>query len=584
MLCTKRAGRAVLLGIGVAIFSFPSLAAMAVTLNSSVSRASLATLIDFDAQVQGADAANLWYRYRVRRMGGEFQTIHDFGPKPGIEWTNADVEGAYEVEVTVRDRETGETATAARLISMMPLAGRSGPVVTGTAHPLLFLYSAPPCPEGASMRVRFESPEGVVQSTPDKACRPGLTMNFYLAGLRGETEYRVRHTLNAGERSMEGPELAFITRPSLDFMQRSVLQTPPDGARSGIILESPLSAPMMATDLFGHVVWYYGHDISFVTRPDVNGRFFGIVQSPGDHSLQEVREFDLAGVTQRETNAARINEQLTAMGRRPISGFHHEALRLPDGRILVLASSEEILTDVQGPGPVNVLSDAIIVMDSNLQVVWAWDGFDHLDVRRAAIFDQKCSTGACPKLFLDTDANDWLHGNSVQPTPDGNLIFSIRHQDWVVKIDYRNGSGDGSVLWRLGKDGDFTYLSSDPFPWFSHQHDARFIDANTIIVFDNGNTRRAVYPDANSRGQVIRLDEEKRTATFVMNADLGAYAYALGSAQKLLNDNYHFEMGWVPSGGSISVEIDPEGGEVYSLKASLPRYRTFRMQDMYTPY
>ena len=84
---------------------------------------------------------------------------------------------------------------------------------------------------------------------------------------------------------------------------------------------------------------------------------------------QIVREFDLTGMTVLETNAARVNEQLAAMGMRSISAFHHEARRLPDGKILVLAAVEQILTDVQGPGPVDVLGDMIIVMDSNLQVV-----------------------------------------------------------------------------------------------------------------------------------------------------------------------------------------------------------------------
>lgn len=86
---------------------------------------------------------------------------------------------------------------------------------------------------------------------------------------------------------------------------------------------------------------------------------------------------------------------------------------------------------------------------------------------------------------------------------------------------------------------------------------------------------------------MIRLDEQQRTAQLVLNTDLGAYSFALGSAQKLTNDNYHFELGWVASGASgvsITVETDPEGNSVYGMKASLPRYRTFRMQDMYTPY
>ena len=51
-------------------------------------------------------------------------------------------------------------------------------------------------------------------------------------------------------------------------------------------------------------------------------------------------------------------------------------------------------------------------------------------------------------------------------TADGNLLYSARHQDWLIKIDYANGAGSGRVIWRLGKDGDFTMRSDDPSPWF----------------------------------------------------------------------------------------------------------------------
>ena len=254
--------------------------------------------------------------------------------------------------------------------------------------------------------------------------------------------------------------------------------------------------------------------------------------------------------------------------------------------MLVLATVEQILTDIQGPGDINVLGDAIIVLNRNLEVVWSWDVFDHLDPRRVAIFDQKCvpPTPGCSPFYLTDHANDWTHGNSVQPTPDGNLVFSIRHQDWVVKINYSNGTGNGDIMWRLGKDGDFVYNSTDPYPWFSHQHDARLLDDSTMIVFDNGNTRMSVEGTANSRGQVIRLDETNRAATLLLNVDLGGYSGALSSAGRLPNGNYYFGAGFVGGRSAMSLEVDPEGKFVYSLKSGAPTYRSFRMQDLYTPF
>jgi hypothetical protein len=124
-------------------------------------------------------------------------------------------------------------------------------------------------------------------------------------------------------------------------------------------------------------------------------------------------------------------------------------------------------------------------------------------------------------------AHDWLHGNSVALTPDGNLVYSARHQDTGYKIAFQNGAGDGHVIWRLGKGGDFTILSSDPlynYPWFSHQHDIEYEDATTISLFDDGNTRVQTLGFGNSRGQVLHIDESNMTVSLLLNVDLGRYS------------------------------------------------------------
>ena len=239
------------------------------------------------------------------------------------------------------------------------------------------------------------------------------------------------------------------------------------------------------------------------------------------------------------------------MFKNPVTTFHHEVRRLPNGNFLVLAMTER-MSAAQGP-LTDIVGDTILVLDSNLQLLWAWDSFDHLDVSRAAVLGETCNVGPGQCVLLNAStANDWLHGNSVSLAPDGNLIYSARHQDLVYKIAYQNGTGDGHVIWRLGKDGDFTWNSSDPWPWFSHQHDAQYEDATTLSIFDNGNTRVEAIP-GNSRGQGLILDETNRTVNFAMNADLGEYSFALGSAQRLLNGNYVFGDGWV--GGAPVTQV-----------------------------
>jgi hypothetical protein len=434
------------------------------------------------------------------------------------------------------------------------------------------------------MRVNIRGSEGESQQTPTLPCDGVHTMNVYLAGLRPRSLYTVQHVVDNGVFLSAGGALNLATGEP-EF-QAPAVAVSGASAQRGFILHCPIFPnTQFATDLAGNLVWYYPGAVSFITRPAPGGRFLAIINSPGDESLQRLRIFDLAGMTLKETNAARVNEQLAAAGRRRINAFHHEARMLSDGKILVLAGVEQVLEDVQGDGPVDILGDMILVFDEDLRVVWTWDAFDHLDPHRQAVLGEKCSSGSCPPIFQAPDANDWTHGNSVQETPDGALLYSARHQDWLIKIDYNQGAGLGAVLWRLGKDGDFQIDSADPSPWFSHQHDGEFIDDDPgrILLYDNGNTRRAADPKANSRGQALQLDEANRRAQLIFNADLGVYSFALGTAQHLRNGNYHFESGWImPENASISAEFDPAGKQVYSQKISQPAYRSFRLRDLYS--
>jgi arylsulfate sulfotransferase len=581
--------RPILAFVAVALCLLPSAVAQtSVSLVPSLpSPQPVGTLITWTAEVAGATPGAIRYRFRVRRIGESFHVVKDFGPDKTLIWTASDHEGNFEVEVAVRNSRAEDIAGTRVAFAMISRVPGDQPVISETAHPLVFLYSAPACAPESRMRVQFQSPEGVVQRTPYQACAAGLSMNFYLAGMRPETDYFVYYTVDTGSSFEDSIVMSLHTGElEVDLPDRMVLKAAPESESEGILLHGILQANVFATDLQGNIVWYYPDFLAFLTRPERGGSFFGIVQNPnGDPTLQIVREFDVTGMTVRETNAARVNEQLVSLGRRPINAFHHEARGLPGGRILVLAGVEQIMTGVQGPEAINILGDMIIVMNSDLQVVWTWDAFDHLDVTRKATLDDICVPGVCPPLILARAANDWLHGNSVQQTPDGNLLFSSRSQDWVIKIDYGNGDGGGDVIWRLGKDGDFRFESTDPFPWFSHQHDPEFDMGNdaTLTLFDNGDLRRDQDPQAHSRGQVIRLDERSRVATVLLNSDLGLYSIALGSAQSLSNGNFHFDNGFLPDASSQSIEVDPSGKVVYTIQTRGPEYRSFRMRDIYSP-
>jgi hypothetical protein len=384
-------------------------------------------------------------------------------------------------------------------------------------------------------------------------------------------------------------------------------------AADGIIIRS-ISDPwrVTAADLDGNVLWYMNSESnSFLTRVLDGGRF--LVLADGANSTndmkrwQVVRELDLAGNALRETNISRVAEQLESHGihsdcktgaKECVPGFHHEAIRLPNGHTVVIAGLERLFpAGTQGAkGPVDVLGDLILDLDENFQLVWFWNSFDHLDLKRSSLGNEKCKAGpgndGCTPVFLAPEANGWLHSNSLSYVPEtGDLLLSIPEQDWVIKIDYRDGKGTGKVLWRLGKDGDFTVKSDDPYPWFSYQHDAGFDpDSHLLVLFDDGHRRKDKFPKANNRGQAWRIDENARTATLVLNADLGVYAIAVGSAQKLSNGAYSFESGFInPSPvflatvSSQTTETSPDGKVVYTQQTDgALTYRSFRVPDLYT--
>jgi hypothetical protein len=598
-------------GIGFICLALPLAASAAVTLTpSAVSPSPLGTIVSFDASVTDS-GASFSYRFRTRRMGptlarvlarrvaredseAGFRTIVDYGPNPSLQWTTIQAEGPYEIEVSARNNATGEISRDTTVFEFAKLAD-SAPVVTPTTHPLVFLYSAPPCPDGGQMRALFaQTGSPRTQQTPRQACDGRSTMNFYLAGMRAASTYRVWHTIEAGGALLDGPTLSFTTGAvTVQLPAAAPLSTPvPD--YSGILWQAALNGRAFATDLNGNVLWYGPSGFSLATRLVPGGNAIAIYEAGSKGPAEQYfREFDLAGATVAETNAGRVSEQLMAMGARPITSFHHEAIRLADGRYLLLAGTEQLMDDVQDPGTVNVLGDTIVVLDSNLQVIWYWDSFDHMDPSRKAILNETCAypaSLACSTFYEAGSANDWLHGNSLQLTPDGNILYSARHQDWVIKIDFQNGLGTGDILWRLGAGGDFTLVDGDESLWFSHQHDPQLMpDGATLVLFDNGNTRINRSSDhGTSRGQVWRIDEGTRTVALLVNADLKGNSSALGSGQALANGNYHFDAGFIvnPSTRQMytqALEVDPSGNIFWGMQITGQQYRSYRLDDLYTP-
>lgn len=169
-----------------------------------------------------------------------------------------------------------------------------------------------------------------------------------------------------------------------------------------------------------------------------------------------------------------------------------------------------------------------------------------------------------------TDNFDYLHLNSIDVSPDGNLIVSGRHT-WAA---YKLHRSSGAVMWRLG--GKRSQFAMGPDAQFAWQHDVRMLNAGTLTVFDNGDDGRT--RTHRTRGVELSVNERDRRVTLA-RANLRhrpVDATAMGSARRL--GNGHMAVGWGSS--PYVTEFDAGGAVLADLRigtsSEQKSYRTLR--------
>jgi hypothetical protein len=184
------------------------------------------------------------------------------------------------------------------------------------------------------------------------------------------------------------------------------------------------------------------------------------------------------------------------------SGGHtvdlHEFQLTPEGTALLTCTPPTVKRDLKpigGPSPGQVIESVFQEIDvASGRLIRQWKGLDHVDV------GESYRTTFAPL--------DYLHVNSLDVLPDGNLLMSARNTWCVYKLDRHTGE----VIWRLGgKHGHFRLGHGVRFTW---QHDARQLGSNRITVFDDGFDGRA-KTEPQSRAIVIELDFARSHAKLV---------------------------------------------------------------------
>ncbi len=337
------------------------------------------------------------------------------------------------------------------------------------------------------------------------------------------------------------------------------------------------------------------------TRITGTGTFLGISVPNKSGSNYLVYE---TGLTSKNTptivnawSMDKANTQAPITSQQPLLDWDHEAIRLPNGWTAVIGHEQIVVTNAdQCPTadfPTNtcdVMGAKIVVMDNAGTVEWVWDSFNSSQFpyfNRRAVLGETCtpSPDACP-ISPNKIAQDWLHANSLWFDPtDNNLVVNLRNQDWIVKLNYDNGAGDGSVIWRLGKDGDFTMEITDvPDPWEDHPHDVTSPSKGVYSMFDNGDGRYAANPSATSRGLVYVIDEANLEVVGIQVYPLPIYSGGNGSAQLLTNGNWMFMAGYpVNSTGVYSEEFEfaPNGTTPLWTETLPQQYRMTRLSSLF---
>jgi arylsulfate sulfotransferase len=476
--------------------------------------------------------------------------------------------------------------------------------VAATQNPLVAQYSiTSTCRGQATVEFGPDTTYGRSTASYDTpGAAGGFTANILVAGMKPSTTYHMRSTFNCNGSTFTSADQTFTTgalptnvkwpslqvsrpNPSLSSKENSGIElinifAPGSGAMQSII-----------TDRDGNPIWYYDVGVAQGFAPYTykllpNGHMVvSITKSVAQGTV--LREIDLAGNTIREMDTATLDSRMQVAGFNfAPAGYHHDLFPLQNGHLIVLVNYTQNFTNLPGyPGTTAVLGDGLVDLDENWNPVWAWSAFDHLDVNR--------HLNGLP---------DWTHGNAVIYSPDdGNLLLSMRHQSWVIKIDYNNGAGAGDIIWRLGYQGDFTLPGDDPADWFSFQHFPSLVTQNgsqtTLAIWDNGDNRVlntsgtiCVPPTSPcfSRATIFQVDESTKAANLLWDDLPGYFGIWGGSINQLANNNVEFDVN-SPAGfpfGSMVEEVTQTTTPqiVWQMQIGpvpLYAYRAYRVPSLY---
>ncbi|MCA9692765.1 MAG: aryl-sulfate sulfotransferase [Nannocystaceae bacterium] len=433
----------------------------------------------------------------------------------------------------------------ALLLTCVACSGDAGETEAGTdaptsepvalayeADPEVILYPAQPMvvdvalalTRPGAVTIEHASDDGVRSGRiDDEADAPSASPWVRVRGLLPDAEHTLRITV-VGDDGEALPERLVTLRtppPLPGFVAAFEVEGEIVGAAPAlrlfdlIELPTPARSSVFMVDREGRTRWHASAPVHATWAEGVAAG----VSLRGDGTLSFVREgefyvIDELGAVTSHVTPAQLD----------VPWLHHDVIELPSGRFLALAW---VFRDVEYPdeGALRVAGDRLVEFDADGEVYWTWDSFDHLDPqRRRDGFEL-----LIPGFDGGAPAQDWTHANGVIHDPrDDSVLVSMRHQDWILKID----RASGAIAWRLGMEGDLSLEPSGPegeVRWFCHQHSPQWQPDGTLLVYDNG-VGNPDIPDEEETSRAVgyAIDEEAMTARVAWVDDEPAFVSALG--------------------------------------------------------
>ena len=281
-------------------------------------------------------------------------------------------------------------------------------------------------------------------------------------------------------------------------------------------------AVMVDTD--GEVVWYYEYNQWYLSS------FGDVAWNPENQTILIALTKDSSAADSLAEEAIKIDLEGNIVWKSPETesyyygpgSWNHAYYMMKDGSV----TFPQVIYDGC------IVTDRIVNLDADTyEELWNWDYRDYFE-------KPDCSENTTSDVWLD-----WTHTNSVSMFKEDGIVYvNSRNFSTFFKIDMTSGD----IVWRLGKDGDFTFTGDNTNPWFEFAHDPEIngVNGNKIIFYDNGTAERGF-----SRIVEYTIDETEMTAemTFEFDGkDLGKswWSEYWGDADRLANDNIFVTAGF----------------------------------------